>query len=116
MLMTAGDKDSLNVTAQCSPAVHFSYQSGFLQRADIPLRKSTLLGISNQKVSAMSTLHSLPFPLLYLTPLIQENFVNKEMVFYKSSGVNLIFYPSIPNPTVANVFGFQSRMSLSELA
>lgn len=93
MLMTAGDKDSLNVTAQCPPAVHFSHQSGFLQRADIPLRTSTLLGIGNQNVSTMSTLHSLPFPLLYPTPPIQENFANKEVAFYKSSGVNLIFLP-----------------------
>lgn len=104
MLMTAGDKDSLNVTAQCPPAVHFSHKSGFLQRTDILLRKSTLLGISNQKVSTMSMLHSLPFPLLYPTPPTQENFANKEVAFYKSSGASLIFYPSIPKPTVANVF------------
>lgn len=47
MLMTAGDKDSLKVTAQCPPAAHSSHKSGFLQRADIPLRTNSLPGIGN---------------------------------------------------------------------
>lgn len=47
MLMTAGDKDSLKATAQCPLAAHSSHKSGFLQRADIPLRTSSLPGIGN---------------------------------------------------------------------
>lgn len=71
MLMTAGDKDSLNVTAQRPPAVHFSYKSDFFQRTDIPLRIATLPVILNQEVPTMSTLEPTPpyaSPCSYPTP------------------------------------------------
>jgi hypothetical protein len=53
MLMTVGDKDSLNVTVPCPPAVHFSYKSDFFQRMNGPYEISTLSGIYNQEVSTM---------------------------------------------------------------
>lgn len=48
MLMTAGDKDSLNVTASCPHAAHFSYLSDFsFHKTDGPLRIGVLLGVCN---------------------------------------------------------------------
>lgn len=49
MPMTAGDKDSLNVTASCPHATHFSYLSdSSFHKTGVPVWISILLGVCNQ--------------------------------------------------------------------
>ena len=63
MLMTAGDKDSLNVTASCPHAACFSYLSDFsLHKTDAPHELASfciLLGVCNHE-GTQKCLHSNP--------------------------------------------------------
>lgn len=50
MLMSAGDKDSLNVTASCPHAAHFSYLGDFsFHETAVTLGMSILPGVCNRE-------------------------------------------------------------------